>query len=358
MDILRKISIQGYKSIKKLELDLDQINIFIGANGSGKSNFLSFFTFLQKIYQQSLQKYVAMKGIETFLHKGSDVTQEISAKLTFPNTNAYSFTIEKGDYDFIFTEEGLWYDNPYMSNPEDIASLNTESKLKNNSLPRSKYIQKYLSQIRKYHFHDTGVNSPFNKESNIHNDIYFLYEEGSNLAAFLYHIKNTQLVTYNIIIKTIQSIAPYFRDFYLLPEESGLIRLKWQSNYGETIYGVNDLSDGTIRFIALSILFLQPIPPQVIIIDEPELGLHPTAIAKLAGLIKSVSRRGTQVILATQSTDLISHFDAENIITVDQINGESVFERLNTENISLWLEEYTIDDLWKRNIIKTGQPNF
>ena len=108
----------------------------------------------------------------------------------------------------------------------------------------------------------------------------------------------------------------------------------------------------------MSILFLQPIPPQVIIIDEPELGLHPTAIAKLAGLIKSVSRRGTQVILATQSTDLISHFDAENIITVDQINGESVFERLNSENISLWLEEYTIDDLWKRNIIKTGQPNF
>lgn len=354
MDILRKINIQGYKSIKKLELDLDQINIFIGANGSGKSNFLSFFTFLQKIYQQSLQKYVAMKGIETFLHKGSDVTQEISAKLSFPNTNAYSFTIEKGDYDFIFTKEGLWYNN----HSQNVASLNLESRLNYSTLYRSKYIKEYLSQIRRYHFHDTGVNSPFNKESNIHNDIYFLYEEGSNLAAFLYHIKITRLVTYNIIIKTIQSIAPYFRDFYLLPEETGLIRLKWQSNYGETIYGVNDLSDGTIRFIALSTLFLQPIPPQVIIIDEPELGLHPTAIAKLAGLIKSVSRRGTQVILATQSTDLISHFDAENIITVDQINGESVFERLNSETLSLWLEEYTIDDLWKRNIIKTGQPNF
>jgi predicted ATPase len=109
--------------------------------------------------------------------------------------------------------------------------------------------------------------------------------------------------------------------------------------------------------MALATLFLQPKLPNTIIIDEPELGLHPTAIAKLSGLIKSAADKHCQVIIATQSTDLISHFEPEDIITVDQINGESTFERLSSETLKLWLDDYTIDDLWKRNIIRTGQTN-
>jgi len=103
---------------------------------------------------------------------------------------------------------------------------------------------------------------------------------------------------------------------------------------------------------------MQPNLPTTIIIDEPELGLHPTAIAKLAGMIKSVSAKNCQVIIATQSTDLISHFLPQDIITVDQVDGESKFKRLNNEELHEWLDEYTIDDLWKRNIITTGQPNY
>ena len=179
-----------------------------------------------------------------------------------------------------------------------------------------------------------------------------------NLGAFLYNIASENKIVYNLIVKTIQSIAPYFMDFFLIPEANKNIKLKWRSKYSSTVYGVNDLSDGTIRFIALTILFLQPRLPETIIIDEPELGLHPTAITKLAGLIKSVSSKDCQVIIATQSTDLISHFDPEDIVTVDQINGESIFNRLSSETLSQWLEDYTIDDLWKRNIISSGQPNF
>lgn len=139
---------------------------------------------------------------------------------------------------------------------------------------------------------------------------------------------------------------------------NGNLKLRWQSKHSAAVYGVNDLSDGTIRFIALATLFLQPNLPETIIIDEPELGLHPTAIARLAGLVKSVAAKKCQVIIATQSTDLISHFEPEDIITVDQRSGESVFERLESDKLKIWLDDYTIDDLWKRNIIETGQPNF
>jgi predicted ATPase len=356
---MEKIEILGYKSIKKLSLELKPLNILIGANGSGKSNFLSFFDFLKQVYNRNLQEYVALKGIDSFLHNGDKFTSQISTHLYFKGTNSYSFTIKKGDAGFIFTNEGLGYEkNLYASNTLEVASLSFESVLRFQTVPRAVYIRNFLDQLAKYHFHDTGESSPFNKESNVENDKYYLYEKGSNLGAYLFTIQIENPIVYNLIVKTIQSIAPYFLDFFLRPEPNGNIKLKWQSKYSSTIYGVNDLSDGTIRFIALATLFLQPNLPETIIIDEPELGLHPTAISKLAGLIKYVTNKQCQVILATQSTDLISYFNPEDIITVDQINGESVFNRLDSEKLSVWLEDYTVDDLWKRNIITTGQPNF
>lgn len=357
--MMKQIQIQGYKSINNLLLKLTPINIIIGANGSGKSNFLSFFEFLKKIKDKNLRETVSTKGgTNKFLHKGDKVTEEIKARLFFPHTNSYSFTIKKGDDNFIFTHEGLWYENIYYNNPIEIAQFSEESKLQDANVPRAEYIRNYINGLKKYHFHDTGSSSPFNKETNIDNDGFFLYDDGKNLASFLYNIKIDNKITYNLIVKTIQSIAPFFLDFFLLPNQQGYIKLRWLDKYNSIPYGANELSDGTIRFIALATLFLQPTLPETIIIDEPELGLHPFAISKLSGLIKSVALKGTQVIVATQSTDLISHFIPEDIITVDQVNGESKFERLNSKTLQPWLDDYTLDELWKRNIISTGHPNY
>ena len=358
-----RISIQGYKSIQHLDLILNPINILIGSNGSGKSNFLSFFEMLKIIYDQKLKEYVALKGgADKFLYNGSKVTEEIETKLNFGNNNAYSFTLKKGDDDFVFIKEFMWHNHPVYVNPLDISSFNQESRLKFSTAPLAFYFGGYINGLEKYHFHDTGYNSPFNKNSNIETDKFFLYNNGENLPAFLFKIYNNYKKEYALIIKTIQSIAPYFSDFYFAPNENGFIKLLWQSKYNSNNYSSTDLSDGTIRFIALATLFLQPNlqdePLKTIIIDEPELGLHPSAIAKVAGMIKSASAKGCQIILATQSTDLISHFLPEDIITVDQINGASKFQRLDGNSLELWLEDYTIDELWKRNIITTGQLNF
>ncbi|MDM1354665.1 AAA family ATPase [Myroides marinus] len=356
--MLDKVEIKGYKSIKELSMDIAPINILIGANGSGKSNFLSFFNFLKEIYKQNLQQYVALNGgTERFLHKGNKVTIDIAANVQL-GVNGYSFLLKEGESGFVFAEEVLSYRNSsYFDGDLNINLYGTESKLKSNTKPRAQYIRDYLDSIIKYHFHDTGKQSPFHHTSNIDSDHFLLYEDGRNLAAFLYGIKEEYPKQYNLIVRTIQSVAPYFSDFYLQPNENGNVQLFWTSKYSSTIYSSRDLSDGTIRFIALTLLFMQPKLPSTIIIDEPELGLHPFAINKLSGMIKSVSKKGTKVILATQSTDLISYFEPEDIITVDQIEGESVFKRLDSENLKEWLDTYTIDDLWKRNIINSGQPN-
>lgn len=350
------IEISGYKSIKDERIELNPINLLIGANGSGKSNFISFFTFLNRLYNKKLNDYIEISGgANKILHKGSKITDRITLKVEFDNKqNGYSATLVSGVEGFVFVDENLIY----KGNDWDISGSSKEALVKTSNIHRAKYIIQYLNGFRKYHFHDTSDKSPFSNFSNLENDIYFLYSNGSNLASFLFNIQQTDKIVYNKIIKTIKSIAPYFSDFFLHPNNEKNVRLQWTDRYSETIYGVTDLSDGTIRFIALTVLFMQPTLPDTIIIDEPELGLHPTAIAKLAGMIKSVSKKGCQVIIATQSTDLISHFQPEDIITVDQIEGESKFNRLNSENLSLWLEDYTIDDLWKRNIISTGQPNY
>lgn len=350
------IEILGYKSIQNEHIDLNPINILIGANGSGKSNFISFFDFLNKLYNRNLNEYIALVGGENkILHKGQKVTGTIKFKLEFENgLNGYSANLQLGTEGFVFTNERLIYKS---DDGADISRYDSEARIKTTDNSRAKYVIQYLNGFRKYHFHDTSNQSAFNRLSSIENDIYYLYNNGANLAAFLYDINKNNKIVYNRIIKTIQSIAPYFSDFVFIPNEKKFLRLQWNDKFSDTIYGVNDFSDGTIRFIALTVLFLQPKLPNTIIIDEPELGLHPSAIAKLAGMIKSASAKGSQVIIATQSTDLISHFLPESIITVDQINGCSKFRRLDASKLKEWLDDYTVDDLWKRNILTTGQLN-
>ena len=349
-----KIEIKGYKSFKDLKLDLRPINILIGSNGSGKSNFLSFFEFLNRLYEQKLTEYVALEGgIDKFFFQGSKVTDAIYANIDFQD-NSYSFELKEGDNKFVFSQEGLGYRRVSYN----IAGFGNEANIKsyNGLLSRSSYIKKYLSEIKKYHFHDTGKRSPFTKESHIVNDLYYLYEKGENMAAFLYGIKQNEPIVYSRIVRVIQSIAPYFSDFYFQVSAAETLRLQWTDKFSSTVYGPTDLSDGTIRFMALATLFLQPVPPKVIIIDEPELGLHPLAIQKLAGLIKSAAAKGVQVIIATQSADLISHFDAEDVITVNQVDGVSAMKRLASRDLDAWLDEYTLGDLWKQNILQGGQP--
>lgn len=349
------IKISGYKSFREVDLHLTPINILIGANGAGKSNFISFFEFLSNLSEQKLQKHIALVGGEDkILHKGANVTPTLGFEVSFNNTeDVYSAQLEPASEGIIFNSETI---TSHHNKKQELPAFGRESKLKETDSQKAKHIMELLNSFRKYHFHDTGKNSPFTKMSHIENDQYFLYEDGSNLAAFLYNIKESHLTTYNRIVKVIQSIAPFFSDFFLQPNSAGYLRLQWQDQYSSTVYGANDLSDGSMRFIALCVLFMQPQLPSTIIIDEPELGLHPSAITKLAGMINIASRKNTQIIASTQSADLINHFDPEQIITVDQKEGESRFARLSATELSIWLDEYGIGDLWQRSLINGGQP--
>ena len=326
-----KIQLQGFKSIKKMDLELKNINILIGQNGAGKSNFINFFKFMDESQEIkiSFKKYVIQKGgAEKFLYLGSKETSEIKVCI-HSNLGNYSATMSPTQDNEFLIEEGSCY----------LADISNSK----NGILRS------ISDWKIYHFHDTSDTALVKKDCNI-NDNFILRPQGENLAAFLYSIKET--TEYQKIVQTIQRVAPFFQDFILQPDKLNpeMIRLCWKQLGTDAYFDVNDLSDGTLRFICLATLLLQPQLPTTILLDEPELGLHPYALQLLAAMIRSASAK-TQIIAATQSVTLANQFGWEDIIIVEQKDGESQFQRLKEGDVKNWLDDYRIGDLWEKNII-------
>lgn len=354
--MLEKIKIEGFKSIRELELTLSPINLLIGSNGVGKSNFISFFKLVNNIYEQRLRQYSLISGVDNLFYYGRKNTSEIKGYLDFGN-NAYAFNLLATDEDtlFIGKEESLLNYPARYPNPIRNENLK-ESFIKEKASLRDRYLSDHLESYKIYHFHDTSVSAPLRSKANI-NDNKSLKEDGANLPAYLYYLQKVFPFSFKRIERVIHSVVPFFERFDLsYPKMGDKILLEWTEKAHPDIYfNANHLSDGSLRFIALVTLLMQPELPKVIIIDEPELGLHPIAINKLSGLIKSAAAKGCQVIISTQSVTLLNNFEAEDVITVDKENNQSVFRRLDKEALGNWLKDYSIGELWTKSVIN-GQP--
>lgn len=347
---LDRLKINGYKSIKSLDLELRPLNIIIGANGVGKSNFIGFFKFMKKIVDKDLEFFTAQHGgANKILYFGQKTTQELFFSLSFP-PHRYNCTLSVTNNDkFIFKNELLSIDNDFH---ELLNRGDRESKL-----PKDGKLIRYLSDWKVYHFHDTSVTAKVKQTCNI-NDCEILAPDGANLSAFLKCIMEFNPKSYKQIIKTIQRVAPFFQDFILEPVRYNqeTIKLKWKHKGTDEYFDANDLSDGTLRFILLTTLLLQPNLPTIILLDEPELGLHPFALKLLASMFRVASRK-TQIIASTQSVTLADEFDIEDLIVVDRVDNHSEFKRLNAEYYEQWLEEYSVGDIWQKNLIG-GVPRY
>ncbi|MDE6009640.1 MAG: DUF4276 family protein [Muribaculaceae bacterium] len=303
--MIERINISNYKSIRYAEIDLKMINILIGPNGAGKSNFISFFDLTKHLLEQRLGRYLLEHGgIDSLLYRGRKVSDNISALIDFENRNAFVFKLKPmlGAKAYIEYTKDFFnncslsdknYDDSWQPHTWDVNV--EESAILTNPQWRAGYIRSFLKSFTVYHFHDTSLTSPMRRLSRIEDNEY-LRHDGSNLAAYLYKLKKTDIKSYNLIEGTIRSIAPYFKEFKLIPNKimDGFIGLEWEERYTDVYMDATNFSDGTLRFIALATLLLQPDSPKTIIIDEPELGLHPAAIIKLGALIKRTSMK-TQI---------------------------------------------------------------
>ena len=360
MSSVKSLTVTGYKSIRELrEFPLNDLNVLIGANGAGKSNFIGLFRLLNEMYEQQLQVYVQTQGgPDALLHFGRNTTDKLHAEFYF-DSNGYKFDlIPTNDNRLIFGQEISWFGGVYYPGSKSAAlgMGHDESKLKEAKDKYSPYVRPSISNWRVYHFHDTGEKARV-KQRHAANDNLRLKMDAANLAAYLRMLNEKYPEHYQRIVDTIRLVAPFFGDFVHRPGNVEHVELEWtQKGKPDSPFKALHLSDGTLRFICLATLLLQPIAllPHTILIDEPELGLHPYAIAVLADIFKQVAEQ-RQLIVSTQSVELVNELNPQDIIVVDQENDASTFKRFTEEELAGWLEQYSMGELWKRNVLG-GRP--
>jgi predicted ATPase len=366
MTQIQKLTIKGYKSIQALEnFELRPLNILIGANGSGKSNFMGLFRFLAAMvgdnFAVDIQKW---GGPDALLHFGSKVTPQMELEVYFTASptgirNGYRVSLTSTqDNRLIFSREEPWIAGDLTTGkPYPLGVGHGAARIGADTESVSKYVLKKLQSWRQYHFHDTGDMAAV-KRIHERDDNLRLKPDAANLAAYLLKLKTSQLPSYERIVETIRRAAPFFGNFVFRDDNNLLIQLEWtERGRPDTPWKAHVLSDGTLRFMCLTTLLLQPkdLLPETVLIDEPELGLHPFAINLLAEMLKEVSET-RQVIVSTQSVELLNNFEPQDVVVVERENEASIFKRLDAEELADWLsDEYSLGELWKRNILG-GRP--
>lgn len=352
---LEKITLLGYKSIRELqEFPLrPDLNILIGANGSGKTNFIRFFELLNHMLDpnKGLQNYVSARGrADAFLFRGMKVTPELRASLVF-GRNEYKFTLRAADdRSLFFAQESAPFDGPVfgpMSNDQGSGHVESKITFARQRSSSEQWVIDTIQNWRVYHFHDTSPSAPVMGLSNMV-DHAILHNNAANLAPFLLNLSQHFPEHYAQIEEVVRQVAPFFGAFVLREVVPGQTQLLWKDRYSDLLYYPYQLSDGTLRFICLATLLLQPNPVSTLIIDEPELGLHPFAIQLLASLLHDASSRA-QLIVSTQSSLLLDELTPEHVIVVNHHQGETILSRLDTQQLAEWLTEYTLGQLWEKN---------
>jgi predicted ATPase len=373
---LRRVRIEGFRSLREIDLELRDLNVLIGANGSGKSNFVGFFNMLSFMLTGSLQTYVGRKGGATsILHYGAKKTPVLRGKLEFEgdgDTSEYGFSLAFASPDrLLFTDEQVEFWSPGKERPysKTLGAGHFETNLlelaskAGDTVPRkvARVFVNRLKGLQVYHFHDTSETAYIRTLEDVDRNR-SLMSNGGNLAAVLYRLQETKPSHYARILSTVRMAVPYLKDLILEPDplNGSRIKLRWDDRNRDYEFGPHQLSDGSLRAIALITALLQPedMLPAVILIDEPELGLHPNAVGIVASLIKSTSAK-RQVIIATQSPRLLSQFSPEDVVVVERNEdesglGESTFQRLSSEGLGEWLRDYDLGSLYEMNVTGGG----
>lgn len=377
VESIKQISIKGFKSLRDVSLELGPLTVMIGANGSGKSNFIEFFRMLKEAFwisQGGLQLYVGKKGgADSLLYYGPKITRNLDASIEFAGEERscrYSFSLTWGvPNNLVFASEEFEYKSDADPEPQSLhlGSGHGEPKLLEVADLLSESPQKYASRVvrdnlrllQAYHFHDTsdeaGIRRSYDRNGEFH-----LMHQGENLAAFLHWLQERRPQHYRRILSTVRLIAPFIQDFRVAPEpDRPLPMLRWVDRSG-AVLGPHQLSDGTLRAIALVTALMQPetTMPNVMLVDEPELGLHPQAISLVSGLLRAASLK-RQVIVATQSPRLLTDLCPEDIVVVERREGngqlgESTFNRLSSEELGGWLDDYDLGTLYEMNVTGGG----
>lgn len=359
---IKSVTIEGFRSLRNIQnLELPQLTVLIGANGTGKSTLIRFFEMLSwMLKSKNLQEFVLRQGGgDDQFYMGSRCTSRIRAELcleTSTGLNDYRFDLAhvSGGDSVIVMNEAYRYSSheiPSKAKWTEIGAVSKESALLDSEDRTARTITNLLRQCSTYQFHDTSPNSAIHNRWDV-TESFRLRSDGGNLAAVLLNLRDTNAKRYELIVRQIRRVLPVFKDF-VLEEEAGKVLLRWVSSQSDKVFGSHLTSDGSLRlFCLLTLLNLPPERlPDVMLFDEPELGLHPHAITLVAEIFKRLSKK-RQIFIATQSPYLVDCFELENIIIASANQGETLLTTLPREQYQGWLDdEYQLSDIWLKHAV-------
>lgn len=352
--MLLRLTVRGFKSIRTLEsFELGALNVLIGANGAGKSNFVGLFALAGALARGNLELAVARQGgPDAVLFGGRERTARMEAAFNF-GEGAYEVALEPEGGRLIVARERLVEKNGPETAVRDLGVGACEARLaaaeRGDRTPP-------MRDFQVYHFCNTGRMAAVRSDQAVRDNLR-LRPDGGNLAPYLRRIGETHPVDYEEIVRAVRVVAPFLARFVSRNGSGERMELEWvEKGEPEIVRGPGQMSDGTLRFVCLMTLLLQPteMQPRTILLDEPELGMHPYGLGVLSEVLRDVSRR-RQVIAATQSADLVSALAPGEIVVVDRRGAESVFERPDEERLAGWLRDHSMGDLWKMNVLG-GRP--
>ena len=371
---IESVRIRGFRSLADVELSsLQNATVLIGANGSGKSNFIRFFEMMSwMLRSRRLGEFVERYGgADDQLYGGNSVTPRMEGELalrTDEGRNDYRFALSYAHPDrFMFTEEAYRFSPDRQATDPDwqhitgghreaaIVDVAQASSSIGPNPVTARVIVHLLRACQVFQFHDTSYTSNFKKrwdaEDNDH-----LRTHGGNLAAVLHRLEEEDVKRFDLICQHVTRVLPVF-DRFQVDESYGKVALRWKASGTDKTFGAHLTSDGSLRFFALVTLLNLPseMLPDVLLLDEPELGLHPAAIALVGGMIKSLAM-DRQIIVATQSPLLVDAFDLEDIVVLELRDGRTTFRRPDREGYKRWLDEgFMPGEMWQKNLIG-GRP--
>jgi predicted ATPase len=358
---LNRLRITGFTSIRDASVGFGRLNVLVGANGAGKSNLVRALGLLGSLAHRELRPFVVRNGGASGLVSSAARPRrafiEVEGRWADERI-AYDVRLEPGQDNDLYLDEGVSIWAPEATRRHlSIGRGNRETALwdATKSVATGDRIVRLLSGCVAYHFHDTSFEAAV-KASGPTADNLELRPDAGNLAAFLWGLSGSESgrVAYQRIVRVIRQVAPFFEDFVLVPEAQDLIRLRWREAGSKTVFSAHQMSDGTLRYACLATVLLQLQPPAVLILDEPELGLHPAAIVLLAGLLRQATQR-SQVVIATQSVTLMNQFALSDLIVVERGGGGTIFDRPDEATLREWVEDYSLGELWEKNLLG-GRP--
>ena len=371
---IESLHVEGFRTLADFKIDdLPCATMLIGANGSGKSNLLRFVEMLATtINDYRLNNFVQRHGGAGDQLFGSNKTSKrIRAQIgvrTEWGQSDYRFALAYSqpdrfifDYEaYRFTQDGCDAKRPW----QEIGNGHTEAKIieaaqsagsGGGNIRTAKALARLFRRCEVYQFHDTSFYSPFKTTCDPTENAY-LRSDGSNLAAVLLRLERENPRRFKSICSFIQRIVPNF-DRFQIEEDNTPFLLQWRVKGMDKTIGAHLTSDGSLRFFALATLLNLPpeMLPDVLLLDEPELGLHPAAVVLVGHMIK-VAARERQVIVATQSPQLVDVFGLDEIFVLELENGRTGFHRYDKGKYfewlkEHWLDEYSTGELWEKNLI-------